>query len=209
MSRQLHVDAEIRMYHPRHSTFFNNIELLRFLFAWVFAAFCLNGVHYYHNETIEELYKTCFHMGGAILNMILSCVLGYLWGLAGVLLGCIIVPFLIRNVWKPYFLCTQVFKIVLSNYIWQWCFIFVLISVSMGIAYHILEFFSFPDPFESFFKWGLYAVMVFTVYSLFLFILMYVSLSSFRLFISRFVRLKPHILNYIALKFKQFNRIGL
>lgn len=190
MSRQLHADAELSTHHPSTSSFFNNIEILRFLFAWAVAVFHLNSVHYFHSDTIEELYKTCFHMGGAILNMILSCVLGYLWGLAGVLLGCIIVPFLIYNVWKPYFLYKQAFKNALSNYIWQWCIICVLISVSMGMVYHILGFFSLPDPSESFFKWGIYAVIVFTAYSLFSFILMYVSLSSFCFFISRFVRLK-------------------
>ena len=51
MLKQLHIDADHSTHHPSTSAFFNNIEFLRFLFAWAVAAFHLNSVHYFHSET--------------------------------------------------------------------------------------------------------------------------------------------------------------
>lgn len=56
----------------------------------------------------------------AVINISLSIVLGYFWGLNGILCGVLISLFVIVFVWKPYFLFSNGLKISVKYYVFKY-----------------------------------------------------------------------------------------
>lgn len=56
----------------------------------------------------------------SVLNIVLSCWFGYMWGINGVLLGVLVSLIVIVLCWKPYFLFRFGLKCSLLKYIWMY-----------------------------------------------------------------------------------------
>lgn len=72
-----------------------------------------------------------------ILNLGLSILLGYYWGLTGILLGVFISLLIIVCCWKPYFLYKYGFKEDINEYVMRYFKIFCV----LGIAWYLSNFF--------------------------------------------------------------------
>lgn len=108
----------------------------------------------------------------AVLNLGLSILLGYYYGLTGIISGVLISLLLVVCVWKPYFLYRCGFKIS----IWKYVFLIAKVLCLIVISWTISQFlFKFLDPScESFLEWGIISIKALLLYGL-------VSLCSFQL----------------------------
>lgn len=129
-------------------------------------------------------------VASALINFTVSCICGWIWGLSGVLLGCVVAPLIINHVWKPYYLYRSGFK----ESIWDYCFklskICILMFSPMVFVYCLMKDFSFINPKESFTSWIVYALIVFFSYSTLTFLVMFLFSSYFRSFIQRFRKIR-------------------
>ncbi len=97
-----------------------------------------------------------------IINIGASIICGYMWGLEGVILGGLISTFLIRCIWKPYFLYHWGFKISIFQYIQTITHYTILISLSFAGTYLLLKIINYGNT-ESFVDFILYSLMVFSI----------------------------------------------
>lgn len=107
-----------------------------------------------------------------ILNLGLSIVLGYYYGLTGILSGVAISLLLIVCSWKPYFLYRWGFKEKISEYICRYLKYILLLAISFIVTLWTLNLFS--SSVATFIEWGIYALIVllsYTLFSGFLFVL--------------------------------------
>ncbi|MER2470999.1 lipopolysaccharide biosynthesis protein [Photorhabdus laumondii] len=120
-----------------------------------------------------------------IINLSLSIILGYYFGLSGVLIGICVSLFIIVFIWKSYFLFTSGFG---ENYV-----IFIIKSTKL-ISIAIISAFitntllkSLTITFEETIFNFLYQISIsLFIYSNLLFILLYVFHNSFRMLVARF-----------------------
>lgn len=124
----------------------------------------------------------------AVLNLSLSIILGYFYGIQGVLLGVNISLFLVIFIWKPYFLFKKGLQISLLHYIKLYLihilvFIFSVYLTS-NMLNHLLcfEVQSYVDFFRK-------AIISFFIFSLVEVILLYLITDSMKLFVKRFLKL--------------------
>lgn len=73
----------------------------------------------------------------AVLNIGLSCFLGYFYGLAGILAGISVSLIVIVHMWKPYFLFTQGFKTPISQYVVRIGKYLMATAISIAVSYYI------------------------------------------------------------------------
>lgn len=121
----------------------------------------------------------------AFLNIGLSILLGYFYGLNGILSGVIISMLLIVKIWKPYFLFVNKFTCPISWYVKLYG---KLISIFIGcflLTNYILYILGI-DPEEAITSFLLYSVISVGIFSLSLFSMLYVFESSMRAFVKRF-----------------------
>lgn len=118
------------------------------------------------------------------LNVLLSILLGYFWGLTGIFLGVLISQLIIVNGWKPYFLYSQGFKFRFFEYIVLYTKKLSLLFMAILVSLYIYEtlFDEFPINIAN---W---------LFSTFSFVLIYICIgaiiftvfdSSFRLLIKK------------------------
>lgn len=126
----------------------------------------------------------------SILNVCLSIILGYFWGLSGILLGVLISQVLVVNSWKVYFLYKEGFKNAsLMHYVMQYtkkiCFLFfVVLFTDIALSCFYFEINSFID-------WLIYAVIVTSITFSLAITFFYLFDEIFRLLIHQFLpRLK-------------------
>lgn len=120
----------------------------------------------------------------ATLNLSLSIILGYYLGLPGVLLGVCISLFLVIHCWKPYFLYKYGFKENWTEYALRYIKYFTIIVLSFITCYFFFNTYIIISN-TSFIDWGLYAIIMMSIYCVISFILFYASDNSFRKFIKR------------------------
>ena len=101
----------------------------------------------------------------ALLNLGLSILLGYNYGLTGILSGVAISLFIIVFGWKPYFLYRCGFKESFREYILHYLKYFFLLSCSL-FAFHFLANYLFVDLISSYWKFGVYTIKVLVLYSI-------------------------------------------
>lgn len=75
----------------------------------------------------------------ATLNLGLSILLGYFWGLNGILTGTLISLIVIGLGWKPYFLFSQKFKGYYKKYLKLFITHILFAIISCGISYYITD----------------------------------------------------------------------
>lgn len=105
-----------------------------------------------------------------VLNLGLSILLGYYWGLSGILSGVIISLLLIVCIWKPVFLYRCGFKEGISEYIVRHLKYLLLITISF-VCISILSDRYLSAPIHSYWQWGRDAFILIACYSVFSFIL--------------------------------------
>ena len=127
----------------------------------------------------------------AALNLGLSVVLGYFWGLSGILSGVIISLLLIVCGWKPIFLYRYGFKENILEYVVRHLKYFLLIAISF-ICISVLSDSYLLIPTYSYGQWGLYALKLLACYSIFSFFLFIGGDNAFR---SLTVRFKSLLMN--------------
>lgn len=82
----------------------------------------------------------------AALNIGLSVLFGYLWGLNGILLGVVVSLVVIVLFWKPYFLCTRALRGYLKSYIWVYLKHILIFAASWIICqYFVLSHLGFSS----------------------------------------------------------------
>ena len=94
------------------------------------------------NRTTVDAYINAYGLFGDIfapvteasINICLSVLLGYFWGLNGVLLGVLISLFLVVFCWKPYYLFRKALKQRLKLYIIMYTLILLSMFYFLGLG---------------------------------------------------------------------------
>lgn len=120
----------------------------------------------------------------AALNLGLSVLLGYYYGLFGILSGVLISLLIMVCGWKPFFLYRCGFKESIGEYVIRLLKYLVLIAVSCicmsWLANHL-----FSPSIHSYGGWCLYVLQIFVSYSIFSFLLFYVLDKASRSCVTR------------------------
>ena len=124
----------------------------------------------------------------ASLNLGLSILLGYHYGLVGILLGVLISQIVVIYSWKPYFLYKKGFKENFVEYIWHYAKYLSLLLVSCIISKFVIEY-SVNMPIPNFIQWSLKGILTFTIYALISLSLLCIVDNSSRRFVRRFYRI--------------------
>ena len=123
----------------------------------------------------------------AMLNLGLSILLGYYYGLTGILSGVLISSLVIVYSWKPYFLYSQGFKISVLHY-WIGYIKHLLIILLPAIVCYYL----FPNnkftPESSFTHWIVYGAIIISTYGIFTCSLLYLFTPGIRAFAHRILK---------------------
>lgn len=106
----------------------------------------------------------------AFLNLGLSILLGYYYGLVGILSGVLISLLVIVCGWKPFFLYKCGFKESVGEYVIRFFQYSALIAISC-ICISWLDDYLFLASVRSYGEWCLYALRILTLYSVFSFVL--------------------------------------
>lgn len=102
----------------------------------------------------------------AIINLGLSMLLGYYWGISGVLSGVVISLLLLVCIWKPYFLYSRGFKEGVSEYLFLYLkYIVVLMLLFIGGSFLISQLFG-NLVISSWVEWMYYAFNILLLYSI-------------------------------------------
>lgn len=131
----------------------------------------------------------------ALLNLGLSVLLGYYYGLTGILMGVLISLLIIVGFWKPYFLYWKGFK----ESVWEYILLYlkkILLLLLAFVAVVIICFRFIDLPADTYLQWLAYALCTISLYSsisLCIFYLFDVSLRSavkrfYQIGIAKFVR---------------------
>ena len=123
----------------------------------------------------------------ATLNIGLSILLGYFYGLNGILSGVLISLIVIVWGWKPLFLFHIKLKHGLLRYIIIYIKHLLIASVATGITYLFLQILSI-DPYAGFGQFFLYGIASLVTLSLLLAVLLYMTHCGFRNFCKRFIK---------------------
>ncbi|MDM8217884.1 lipopolysaccharide biosynthesis protein [Parasutterella secunda] len=99
----------------------------------------------------------------SVLNLGLSLLFGYLWGLTGIFSGVLISQVLIVNSWKAYFLYKEGFREQINEFIVLYTKKIVLILFSLFVTYYFSGYLSFQII--TYKDWLLYALIVVIFYS--------------------------------------------
>ena len=97
------------------------------------------------------------------INVCITVIAGYYWGISGILLGKVISIGLIAMLWKPYYLFTSGLHESYLTY-WNGTSRNILVSIVSFITTHmLLQFVSF-NPSEDYWSWILYCIIGMSIY---------------------------------------------
>lgn len=123
----------------------------------------------------------------AIINIGMSVLLGYFYGLNGVLVGVLISLFLIVFCWKPYLLYVKGLRKKFSCYIIMYIKHVIIFVVCLFITCYIIDDID-SEVIDSFCQFALFLLMYNAVFGLVLFAVSFCFLQSVRFFCCRFLR---------------------
>lgn len=121
----------------------------------------------------------------ACINLFLSLLLGYYWGLTGIITGVLISLLVIVCGWKPYFLYHSGFKSPMFSYVFLICKLIILIALSYFIA--SISFSLFQETVNSWFDLFLHAIKLVGLYTMISFFVFGIFSKDFRVVIHRFI----------------------
>jgi len=127
----------------------------------------------------------------ATLNLGLSLLFGYFYGIRGVLIGSFISIFTIAFVWKPIYLFRRGFRQPVSLYWGELAKYLVLLFASWYAGSLIVRQLRFIDPYKNYTHWMAWSLLVITLYSLMLFAMMY-PLKGMRRLVKRLIKRLIH-----------------
>lgn len=117
------------------------------------------------------------------LNLGLSLLLGYYYGLPGIISGVLISLLLVICCWKSYFLCSRGFKISIKIYILLIGKIMCLIIISWGISQYLFKYINLSC--NNFIDWILVSVQTLMLYGLISLGIFQLLSKDFRVFTQR------------------------
>lgn len=120
----------------------------------------------------------------AILNIGMSILLGYLFGITGILSGVLLSLIAIVFIWKPYFLFRSGFKISIIQYINMYIKHIIAAILTYIVTVTIIKHITI-NPTDSFAALAYSAAIYITIFSIILLALLYVLSSGLRDFIHR------------------------
>ena len=123
----------------------------------------------------------------ASLNLGLSMLLGYYYGLTGILSGVLISLLLIAYSWKPYFLYKHGFKDNIWEYVWHYTKYLSLLLLACLASDYLLEYYAGLES-QSYVQWGISGVKTIVVYAFISLLLLCGLDQSARDFVRRFSR---------------------
>lgn len=124
----------------------------------------------------------------ASLNLGLSILLGYYYGLTGILFGVLISLLVIVYSWKPYFLYKKGFKDNFKEYMWHYVKYLSLLLLACVMSNYLLVHYVELDS-QNYVQWGISGVKTVAIYA-FISLLLLCSLDkSARNFVKRFFRI--------------------
>lgn len=128
----------------------------------------------------------------ALLNLIISVIAGYYFGIQGILAGTLISLFLIVVIWKPILLFKEGFNLGLISF-WKTIITFILLLLISGFltlktgGYIVISL-----SINSYMRFGLNLLISTSIFSLIYFIFLYISSKGMRTLSKRiFFKLKP------------------
>lgn len=121
----------------------------------------------------------------SILNIGLSVLLGYYWGLFGILLGVAISQVIIILGWKPYFLYKYGFKLCFLEYLKRYTKYILVIFISMYCANVILKIFDLSFQDRTLVNFIYYASLSGVVYASIISVNLFLLDKSMRYFVKR------------------------
>lgn len=130
----------------------------------------------------------------AILNLGLSIVFGYYWGLTGILSGVLISQVVIVYCWKPYFLYKEGFKERITEYILRYAKYLLLLVGTFFVSWQAINHFITLSP-TTYLKWLVYGLCALSVYCLLSALLLYHTDREAREICYRLVRTLKNFLN--------------
>lgn len=119
-----------------------------------------------------------------IINLSISIIGGFLYGLPGILLGNIVSLFIIIGIWKPYFLYTQGFKCSIVSYWINYMKHICILVITAFICSSLLPRYLFM-PEKSFLQWIFYGTSITVSYSLITYSLLYFFTPGIRILTHR------------------------
>ena len=124
----------------------------------------------------------------AILNLGLSVLLGFIWGLTGIISGVVISLVVIVCIWKPYFLFKMGFKDNILEYVSRYIKYYMMIALSFILSHLILNT-MFIDFQSSYWKLFEYACTVGSCYAILSFLFFYLFDNGMRQFTRRLLNI--------------------
>lgn len=119
-----------------------------------------------------------------VLNILITLVCGYFYGIIGILLGKIVSVFIIVVFWKPYYLFHSGLNVPYCVY-WAHNIRYFAVFAAVSLATHfIAKTFAFT-PTESYMQWILYSVSIMAVYLILDFVAMYLFTRGTKDIVSR------------------------
>lgn len=133
----------------------------------------------------------------SILNISLSIIFGYLWGLTGIFSGVLISQIVITNSWKAFFLYKEGFQQKINEFIVAYTCKITLVFLSLFVTYYFFE--NLCIPISTYKGWILYALSVVVFYSVLLGFLLFLLDQIFREFVKQvYYLMKCRMLKIIA-----------
>ena len=124
----------------------------------------------------------------ASLNLGLSILLGYYYGLTGILSGVLISLLLIVYSWKPYFLYKKGFKDNIWEYVWHYAKYLFLLMLACMVSAYVLKYYARLGG-QNFAQWGISGVKTIAVYSFTSLLLLGILDKATRSLVRRFYRM--------------------
>lgn len=124
----------------------------------------------------------------AAINLSLSILLGYKFGLTGILSGVLISQIVIICTWKPFFLYRYGLKEKFISYVMRYLKLIILLCSAFYISENIITSL-IKYNIKDFIHWGLYAIIIISLYSLISLIILYLLDTSARLFTKRIIKI--------------------
>ena len=121
------------------------------------------------------------------LNIGLSVLFGYFWGLNGILTGVLVSIFLIVDLWKPYFLFSKGLNSSPATYFLNYIKHLIMAFIAGGVAYWIISFLPM-DPSRNWLEFIGFAAITNTIFILLLSGLLLISNTGIRNFSERILK---------------------
>lgn len=129
-----------------------------------------------------------------ISNLLLSLILGKLWGIFGILLGTYFSLIVTYMMWKPYFLYSQGFKSNVWNYWKKFIPLLLVFTISAIVVNYINNLFV-AESNITILTWCITAVKLSVIIIVVYGTLLYLSSKGFRDFVKRLVKLAQNIIH--------------